>query len=106
MSRGQEPSFPKYTTQLMNLANQDAQGTRPRVVGRISEFMPEFIGKRFEDWRVWYHKRMPRGIEDATDRAYNMVLALKSAITLVDRAMVKSWVEDLVVTKTFVGIRF
>ena len=30
---GETKDFPKYTTQLMNLANQNAQGTRPRVVG-------------------------------------------------------------------------
>ena len=27
------PSFPKYVTQIINLANQNAQGTRPKVVG-------------------------------------------------------------------------
>ena len=25
--------FPKYSTQLLNLANQNAQATRPKVVG-------------------------------------------------------------------------
>jgi hypothetical protein len=38
---GEEPEFPKYTTQLMNLANQNAQGTRPRVVGQMSELIKE-----------------------------------------------------------------
>lgn len=31
--------FPKYTTQIMNLANQNAQGTRPAVVGQMSELI-------------------------------------------------------------------
>ncbi len=31
-----QPEFPKYTTQLMNLANLNAQGTRPKVVGQLS----------------------------------------------------------------------
>jgi hypothetical protein len=26
---GEPPEFPKYTRQLINLANQNAQGTRP-----------------------------------------------------------------------------
>ena len=34
-------AFPKYTTQLMNLANQTAQGTRPKVVGQMSELFPQ-----------------------------------------------------------------
>ena len=29
---GESKNFPKYTTQIMNLANQNAQGTRPKVV--------------------------------------------------------------------------
>ena len=28
---GETFEFPKYTTQIMNLANQNAQGTRPRT---------------------------------------------------------------------------
>ena len=34
--------FPKYTSQLINWANQNAQGTRPRVVGQLSELFPEY----------------------------------------------------------------
>lgn len=33
--------FPKYTSQLINWANQNAQGTRPRVVGQMSELFPD-----------------------------------------------------------------
>lgn len=38
-------SFPKYTSQLINWANQNAQGTRPNVVGQMSELFPEFMDK-------------------------------------------------------------
>jgi hypothetical protein len=31
---GELEIFPKYTTQLINLANQNAQGTRPKMLGR------------------------------------------------------------------------
>lgn len=40
-------SFPKYATQLINLANQNAQGTRPEVVGQmsdLSELPPSLLG--------------------------------------------------------------
>jgi hypothetical protein len=30
------PEFPKYVAPLINLANQNAQGTRPKVVGQMS----------------------------------------------------------------------
>ena len=42
---GKIAEFPKYTTQLINLANQNAGGTRPRVVGQMSELIKEFPQK-------------------------------------------------------------
>ena len=50
---GRLPDFPKYTTQIMNLANQNAQGTRPRVVGQMTELFREFGGKSFREWDTW-----------------------------------------------------
>jgi len=41
---GEVPNFPKYTTQLLNLANQNSQGTRPRVVGKMTDLIQEFEG--------------------------------------------------------------
>ena len=35
--------FPKYTSQLINWANQNAQGTRANVVGQMSELFPQFM---------------------------------------------------------------
>ena len=47
--------FPKYTSQLINWANQNAQGTRPVVVGQMSELFPEFMSSEkeitVENWR-------------------------------------------------------
>ena len=36
---GETKDFPKYTSQIINLANQNAQGTRPRVVGQLTELI-------------------------------------------------------------------
>jgi len=47
---GSAPEFPKYSTQLMNLANQNAQGTRPRVVGQMSDLIQEFPGSTLDEW--------------------------------------------------------
>jgi len=98
--------FPKYTTQLMNLANQNSQGTRPNVVGQMSELIQEFGGKKYNDWVTWYLQRMPDAVNNATERIYPMIQNLKAAITLIDRDMVEKWAEDLILTKTFVGLCF
>lgn len=98
--------FPKYTTQLINLANQNAQGTRPAVVGQLSEMIQEFTGRTVEEWRDWYLKEKPDAIQQATERIWKMVENLKDAIEKIDRDMVERWVDDLVIVKTFVGLKF
>ena len=42
-------NFPKYTTQLMTLVNSNAQGTRPKIVGQMSDLIQEFEGKLFKN---------------------------------------------------------
>jgi hypothetical protein len=98
--------FPRYTTQLLNLANQNAQGTRPRVVGQMSELIQHFTGKTLPEWEQWYLKRKPDAIKNATEKILSMVENLKEAIEKIDRDMIEQWVRDLVVVKTFMGLRF
>ena len=101
-------SFPKYTSQLINWANQNAQGTRSVVVGQMSELFPEFMASgeeiTIENWRRWYTERHPDAFEKATDKIYAQVQNLCNAIPLIDRKMVEAWVEDLVIFKTFNGL--
>lgn len=101
-------SFPKYTSQLINWANQNAQGTRPVVVGQMSELFPEFMDSRsditIENWRDWYTQKYPDAFEKATNKIYAQVQNLREAIQLIDREMVEQWVEDLVIYKTFNGL--
>lgn len=102
--------FPKYTSQLINWANQNAQGTRPRVVGQMSELFPEFMNcaKRIslEYWKEFYLKQYPFAFEEATDKIYAQIENLREAIKLIDRDMVERWVEDLIINKTFNGLYF
>ncbi|WP_394970150.1 MjaI family restriction endonuclease [Candidatus Allofournierella merdipullorum] len=101
-------NFPKYTSQLINWANQNAQGTRPVVVGQMSELFPEFMASEneitIENWRNWYVQRYPGAFDKATDKIFAQVENLRNAIPLIDREMVKHWVEDLVISKTFNGM--
>lgn len=100
--------FPKYTSQLINWANQNAQGTRPRVVGQLSELFPEYEEQArrvsINDWAEWYISQYPHAIDDATDKIFAQVENLKEAIQLIDRDMIREWVEDLVIVKTFNGL--
>ncbi|MCD8331152.1 MAG: MjaI family restriction endonuclease [Oscillospiraceae bacterium] len=101
-------AFPKYTSQLINCANQNARGTRPTVVGQLSELFPEFLNsdeeKSVDGWRRWYTRQYPDAIEKATDKICNQIENLRNALPLIDRDMIKAWVEDLTINKTFNGL--
>lgn len=103
---GKIVEFPKYTTQIMNLANQNAQGTRPKVVGQMSELITQFPNKTYDEWVKWYNERMPNAIDAATEKVYFMVKNIADAASKTDKYMVRKWIEDLVLTKTFTGFRF
>lgn len=98
--------FPKYTTQILNLANQNAQGTRPRVVGQMSDLIKHFTGKKLSEWENWYLKQKPDAIKNATEKILEMLKNFNSAMDKIDRKMVEYWVRDLVIVKTFIGLRF
>lgn len=103
---GEIKEFPRYTTQILNLANQNSQGTRPKVVGQLSELIKECPKKTYEGWKNWYLAKHPKAIENASEKISKMVNNLKEAIQKIDKTMIKKWVEDLVLEKTFIGLRF
>jgi uncharacterized protein YukE len=103
---GEVPEFPKYTTQLLNLANQNSQGTRARMVGQMSELIQEFKGNTIEEWVDWYEEKHPDAREKASDKIEDMVNKLSDAMDKIDREMIEKWVKDLVLYKTFIGLHF
>lgn len=100
--------FPKYTSQLINWANQNAQGTRPVVVGQMSELFPEFMASTsditIDAWKEWYLERYPDAFDKSTQKIYSQVQNLREAIQYIDEDMVRHWVMDLVIDKTFNGL--
>lgn len=103
---GSSNEFPKYTTQILNIANQNSKGTTPKVVGQLSELINECPEKTYEGWKKWYLANHPDAIDNATERIGEMVKNLAGAVKLIDTSMIKRWVEDLVLEKTFIGLRF
>lgn len=99
-------AYPKYATQIMNLANQNAQGTRPSVVGQMSDLIQEFGAGTIAEWDAWYKNAHPEAIDAATERVYRMIELLKESIRIIDKDMVRRWVEELVVVKTYCGLKF
>lgn len=99
------PDLPKYVYPLLNLSNQFAQGTRPKVVGKMSELIQEFPGKTLDEWTEWYQKNHPDAIQNATDKIKDNLNKLKHAMNEITEEMINNWVTDLVIVKTFLGLR-
>jgi len=100
------PEFPKYVAPLINLANQYAQGTRPKVVGQMSELIQKFEGKTISEWEQWYLEKKPEAVKNATEKILQKLKEFKNSLNKFDQAMVEQWVRDLVIVKTFAGLRF
>lgn len=105
-----DPEFPKYTTQIMNTANQNSQGTRPATVGQLNEIIEDYKeaypNGDFGDWKQFYFERHDgeENIEEATDKVFEMVVKMREAAEEIDRDMVNRWVKDLVLYKTYTGL--
>ena len=106
LSNASQYAFPKYATQIINLLNSNAQGTRPAVVGQMSDLIQEFDGKTLEEWVEWYNERQPNAVNNATEKIYNMYQLMSEAFNSITREMVEEWVKDLVYTKTYCGLKF
>ncbi|MFC4410859.1 MjaI family restriction endonuclease [Chungangia koreensis] len=100
--------FPKYTTQLMNVANQNSHATRPRNVGQLSDLFQQYVMETehhsIEGWKQWYTDKYPNTMDEATQKIKVQVDNFKAAINLIDEDLIRLWVEDLIVTKTFHGL--
>ena len=102
--------FPKYTRQLMNLANQNAGATRPRNVGQMSELFPEY--RKLDEnisrtgWKAYYMRDHGADVEIAVHKIMEQLLHLQNAIQQIDEPMVRRWVMDLLINKTYDGMYF
>jgi hypothetical protein len=103
------PEFPRYASLIINMANRMSQGTRPKVVGKLSGvdcLFEQSNARNLIEWENWYKKNRPDAIDQATARVWKMIQKFKDVIAKIDEQMVRIWVEDLVLAKTVVGLRF
>ncbi len=100
------PEFPTYTSPLVNDANLYSRATRPENVGQMSNLIRKFPGTTLQEWSTWYQERHPDVIEEATDKIKEKLDKIIEAGAKIDRNLIRSWVEDLVIVKTFEGLKF
>ena len=72
----------------------------------MSDLIKEFKGHKLKGWEEWYLSKHPEAISLAASKIFEMVTHLREAMTQIDIEMVERWVRDLVIVKTFVGMKF
>lgn len=102
---GVKIEFPKYTTQVMNLANSNAQATRPKNVGQLSDLIQEFKGNKISEWRSFYTEKYPNAIKVAAKKVHEMCVTMGMDKNITPE-LAEMWVDDLIITKTFIGLKF
>lgn len=101
----EEPrEFPTYVSPILNLANRFSQATRPKTVGQMTELIRQCPHQDYEGWKRWYLEKYPEAIDQAAEMMMRKVKAFRSVLKAIDPALVKAWVEDLVLVQTFVGL--
>lgn len=99
-----DAEFPKYTRGIINLANKDSGGTKPEVVGQMSEIFDPDEFDDYEEWHGWYMENNGDSIEEATEKIMDMIERYREAIKEIDEDMVEEWVRELVIEKTAEGL--
>lgn len=100
------PDLPKYTSPLINNANRFSHATRPKNVGQMSNLIREFPGTTLEEWSKWYQDQYHDKIDNAIDKIKEKLDEIIEAGGKIDRNMIRDWVEDLILVKTFTGLKF
>ncbi|WP_455633969.1 MjaI family restriction endonuclease [Parabacteroides sp.] len=106
----QKIELPKYSSQIINLANGYAKATKPANVGQVSEDIKEFrdddslSGHTNQDWIKWHKEKYPDGIQKATDATWEMFEKMRESINTVTKDDIKKWEEDFVYSKTYDGL--
>jgi len=72
----------------------------------MSTLIQQFEGNKIKDWEDWYLKKHPEAVTIAAKKIFEMVDNFKEVMTKIDSEMVERWVKDLVIIKTFVGLKF
>ena len=86
---GETKKFPTYVSPIINLANHFAQGTRPHVVGQLSEMIQQCPYGTYEGWENWYLSKKPNAIDEATRRIMRMLSNFRKILPTINEETVR-----------------
>lgn len=99
--------WPKYSTQLMNLAGQNSQATRPKHIGSLKETWMAMrsagIAGTLKNWEAYYNKTQGVARLKAAGKKIHEQL-VKMGIEWIDESMCVDYVKEAVYNKTHMGL--
>ncbi|PJB88923.1 restriction endonuclease, partial [Candidatus Roizmanbacteria bacterium CG_4_9_14_0_8_um_filter_34_12] len=63
-------------------------------------------GKDIKEWEEWYIKKYPDALSIAAIKITEMIKNLKDSIIKINKEIINEWLKDLVIVKTFIGLKF
>jgi|SRR3989344_1727157 len=105
IAKYKDNNFPKYTSSLMNLLNRWAGGTSDKIVGQMSEEVMLCPYKKYSSWKKWYFKKYPDSINKSINLIMNKKREVLKQYKKINKKLVRNWVEDLVIDKSYWGIK-
>lgn len=99
--------WPKYSTQLLNIAGQNCKVFDVKKVGSAKELWLEMRSKKirgtFENWCKFYDANpLAQNIPAQAQRLYEMIQ--KMGIVTIDLAMCEDYVKEVLYNKTHMGM--
>lgn len=104
-SLSSSPKFPKYTATFINNSNQVSQATRPKNVGQLSELFRSGVFISADKWKEWYTSKNPGKIDNAVAKIIGQINKQILAYKDITPELVRTWVEDLIIAKTYNGLK-
>ncbi len=105
IAKYKEKYFPKYTSSLINLLNRWAGGTSDKIVGQMSEEVMLCPYRKHSNWRKWYLKRHPNSIKKSINLIMKKRMEVLKQYKKINKKLMKRWVDDLVIDKSYWGIK-
>lgn len=102
---GAANAFPDLTSELISLANHLSKATTRKKLGNPASVIEKFEGKTFEDWERFYEETCPGALDTASREIYSALGKLREALALVDEELVRHWVEEAVLKRTYAAWR-
>lgn len=100
-------TWPKYATQLMNIAGQNSKATNPKNIGSIKETWLQMRNQgtkgTLQNWTDFYNQKFGEEVLiNAGTRIHNMLL--KMGIEWIDQDMCIEYTKEIVYNKTHMGM--